>query len=155
MAVYAQSTDHNVSRNCKAITPGHSVVCSGRQLESDSNFSPTVTIICSSSQLILMLLTHEPLSIDSQLRNVTLQYNDGNNWFKITEKWFTLSATKSTIHFYGGEYASWIYRLLSDQLVRGVGVFEFLIESGGVTKGIFELDDSDAELMTPLTASCG
>ena len=163
MAAYAQSTDRTVSRNCQTITPGYSFVCSGRQLEPDSNFSPTVTFICGDGITIFIQLTHEPVSFDSKMRDVTLQYNDGNNWFKLTSPWWLApSATLSMMHTRDrsrGRGSSsddfWVYTLLSKHLARGASVFEFSIENGGVTKGIFELDYPDAELIEQILPKCG
>ena len=143
MVAYAQySTGGDVSRNCQS-SKGF-IVCSGKQLESDSNFSPTATFTCDNTRM-LILLTHEPLSIDSNLRNVTLQYKDKNNQFKkLTLQSPALSETQSVTFDNNSELYNWIYSFLFD---LGDGL-EFIIENGGVTKGIFELDDSDVFLIS-------
>ncbi len=157
MAAYAQSTNRNESTNCKAITPGYSVVCSGRQLEPESNFSPTVTFVCYSPG-IFALLTHEPVSTDSPLRDVTLLHHDGLNWFRITEQWLVVSATQSAIQTIhrgtNSAYYGWILSLMGRLRTPSTSVFGFEIENG-VTKGIFELDYLDAELIEQILPNCG
>ncbi len=102
-----------------------------------------------------MSLKHGPHSTNSLWRNVTLQYIDGNNRLeKLTLSWLTLSATESVIDF-EIKNDGWIFQLFKSQLLRRVDavVFEFIVENGGITKGIFELDDSDMDLI-PFN-SCG
>ena len=157
IAAYAESTDHIgpdpiKSENCLTITPGHSVVCSGRQFESESNFRPTVTFNCGPG--IFILLTHEPISYHSSLRDVTLLSDDGN----FTEQWLAVSATQSAmLVFYSGADSSdyyWILRLMGRLQTPGASLFGYSIENK-VTRGIFELDYSDVKLIEQITPNCG
>ena len=144
------------SENCVMITQERSFVCSGNHLPpSLPKVVPTITVNCGPG--IFVLLTHEPVTHDDSVREITLVTDEGD----FSGQWLAISESSSMkIIFNEPDGANspsefdWMLNLLGRMITRGLSRFGYSFVADEGASGVFDLDYSDRTLLESIVLNC-